>query len=307
MAASDLSDGGAGVPWLAAVSRDLPAFADDLRNGRWHDCLGRLCETAAARGLTNENGLPLRFVDSSTVDALAYEQHIWLTGCVPTRLEGAGAWHDFLNATLWLALPRVKARLNRLQASAIARDGVRDRRGALRDAATLFDENAVVVLAADPEVARRLREHDWCRLFVHDRAAFDAGVRVIGFGHALLDKLRAPYKGVCAHAWVIAGDEAARVVASIPDPLHPEAALPAIDALVVRTLDESSLVPQGFTPLPVLGVPGWWPDNANPVFYDDRTVFRPPRAPRRASDLTPVRASSRAPGHHPMQPEGVSP
>ena len=29
-----------------------------------------------------------------------------------------------------------------------------------------------------------------------------------------------------------------------------------------------------FLPLPVLGVPGWWPANELPGFYDDRAVFR---------------------------------
>ena len=32
-----------------------------------------------------------------------------------------------------------------------------------------------------------------------------------------------------------------------------------------------------FLPLPVLGVPGWWPANENPGFYDDADVFRPAR------------------------------
>jgi hypothetical protein len=32
----------------------------------------------------------------------------------------------------------------------------------------------------------------------------------------------------------------------------------------------------GFTPLPVLGVPGWWPDQDD-AFYLDHTVFRPKR------------------------------
>jgi hypothetical protein len=29
-----------------------------------------------------------------------------------------------------------------------------------------------------------------------------------------------------------------------------------------------------FQPLPVLGVPYFWPDNADPLFYDDTQVFR---------------------------------
>jgi hypothetical protein len=33
-----------------------------------------------------------------------------------------------------------------------------------------------------------------------------------------------------------------------------------------------------FTPLPVLGVPQWWPGQDDD-FYADVTVFRPPRVP----------------------------
>jgi len=28
------------------------------------------------------------------------------------------------------------------------------------------------------------------------------------------------------------------------------------------------------SPLPVLGVPGWWPDNERESFYDDADYFR---------------------------------
>ena len=38
------------------------------------------------------------------------------------------------------------------------------------------------------------------------------------------------------------------------------------------------LVPKPFAPLPLLGVPGWWPANEAPGFYDDAQVFRPLRA-----------------------------
>ena len=32
-----------------------------------------------------------------------------------------------------------------------------------------------------------------------------------------------------------------------------------------------------FLPLPVLGIPGWWPANEDPTFYADMSVFRPAR------------------------------
>ena len=46
----------------------------------------------------------------------------------------------------------------------------------------------------------------------------------------------------------------------------------------VPCLTAAELATKPFTPLPVLGVPGWWPANQDPAFYDDATVFRPPRS-----------------------------
>jgi hypothetical protein len=43
------------------------------------------------------------------------------------------------------------------------------------------------------------------------------------------------------------------------------------------TLAAEGLSNAGFTPLPVLGVPGWWPGQ-DEAFYLDQTVFRPKRA-----------------------------
>ena len=49
---------------------------------------------ARSRGLRNEQGLALAFVDAATLPDHAYERHIWRTGQVPTRTSGDGAWHD---------------------------------------------------------------------------------------------------------------------------------------------------------------------------------------------------------------------
>ena len=97
--------------------------------------------------------------------------------------------------------------------------------------------------------------------------------RPVLFGHALLDKLRAPYKSICAHAWVI-GD--APLVAALPVAGEPaDDLLDRLDAAVAAALAESTLHRDAFLPLRVLGVPGWWPASAEPGFYDDPAVFRP--------------------------------
>ena len=48
----------------------------------------------------------------------------------------------------------------------------------------------------------------------------------------------------------------------------------------LHELSAAALATKPFTPLPVLGVPGWWPENSGAAFYDDPRVFRPPRPPQ---------------------------
>jgi len=280
-----------GAPWFAALRPMLDAVGEDALAGRWQSCLVRLNEEARARGLANANGLALGFVDARAVAGTAYERHVWDTGEVPTRLGPEGGWHDLFNALAWLSFPRTKARLNALQAREIARDGVGARRGCLRDAATLFDENAAIVLTANPGLVAALRGFDWQELLVRSREAFAREVRVLAFGHALIDKLRNPYKGICAHGWIVhPGGCAAGLAAFDALPAAerdgarlPAAVTPALDELLCDTLGVDALRTDAFAPLPVLGIPGWWPPNSDPSFYDDRSVFRSAR--RRASRI----------------------
>jgi hypothetical protein len=51
-----------------------------------------------------------------------------------------------------------------------------------------------------------------------------------------------------------------------------------IDERVAASLAQEELNTACFTPLPVLGVPGWWPQQDAP-FYADTSVFRPKRVP----------------------------
>ena len=51
----------------------------------------------------------------------------------------------------------------------------------------------------------------------------------------------------------------------------------AWDRWLAARLTADDLATKPFTPLPVLGVPGWWPANQAPAFYDDVHVFRPMR------------------------------
>lgn len=278
-----------GVPWLTPFAGllarlpapDHPAYAETG--------LRALNALARERALCNRAGKPLRFVDARALDDLPYESRIWRDGEVATRTD-EGAWHDFFNALVWLRYPQTKARLNQLQAQAIEQQGVGAVRGSLRDAATVFDENAALVIA--PPQARLLawRDHDWRGLFLGERGREAAGRQWLPllFGHALLDKLRLPFKGICAHAWLLhdpqladrlaRGEFAAASGVRVLAADSGDGAFAQLDAALAQSLDAGSLRRASFLPLPVLGFPGWWPANASDDFYDDPQVFRPRRA-----------------------------
>jgi hypothetical protein len=190
---------------------------------------------------------------------MAYEQFIHDTGTVPTR-EGL---HDFFNGLVWMRFPATKRLLNRLQAAEIQQDGVGQRRGPVRDAITLFDENAVLLQAPDA-LWQALIARDWPVLFGDLRPLW-AQARLVLFGHALLEKLVSPYKSVAGHVY------------RTPVPLGLGDDLGTWDQWLAARLSAVELATKPFTPLPVLGVPGWWPANQDPAFYRDTTVFRPPR------------------------------
>lgn len=238
------------APWFASVAE-----------------AGRAVQAAQAQGLPLPEALnrhapgPLRAVSQSALpEGQAYEAFIAATASVPTREN----LHDLFNGLIWHRFPASKRQLNRLQAQAIAADGVGAVRGPLRDAITLFDENAALLQAPEP-LWRALRARDWTELFVAQRGAW-ARARLLPFGHALLEKLARPYKSITAH------------VLALPVPQLLGDDLAAWDAWLAAQLDAARLRAKPFTPLPVLGVPGWWDGNADPAFYADAAVFRPPRA-----------------------------
>ena len=154
----------------------------------------------ARRGRPQAAASRLAFIAQDDLPAgAAYEAHIASTGCVPTRHN----LHDFFNASMWFAFPRIKAALNARQAAQIDALGIGPTRGGVRDTLTLFDENAVLFACADPALSGALRGFDWHTLFVARRDGVGRALRSALFGHALLEKLVAPYKACTGHAWIV--------------------------------------------------------------------------------------------------------
>lgn len=191
-------------------------------------------------------------------EGMAYEAYIRATRQVPTRDN----LHDFFNGLVWLHFPQAKHRLNALQAAEIARAGIGPVRGPVRDAVTVFDENAAL-LDAPEDLWQALLARDWRRLFVDLRGLWQQA-RLQVFGHAALEKLVHPRKDITVHVL------RARL---------PLGGAPArLDAALAAELTPERLAEKPFTPLPVLGIPGWFHGNSDFSFYDDATVFRPRRA-----------------------------
>lgn len=225
------------APWFAPWRDIGPAL------------FGRVAAGATVATALNEGGAPRRFVQPDAVPAgEAYEAFIARTAGVPTRDN----LHDLFNGGVWHLQPALKARLNALQAAAIARDGIGPVRGPTRDALTRFDEHGALLVA--PTGVRQtllaaLRQKDWAALFVEHRRLWRQ-VQLQVFGHALLEQLTvAPRKSLTA--FVFDGD--------------------------ALTAAENDWVRRRLLPLPVAGVPGWHAANHDPAFYADARVFRPPR------------------------------
>lgn len=251
-------------PWLAHVRTigQIIAQSPDWRLA--------LEQHAAVLGLRNHRGLPLQFVPQASLpEGVAYETFISDTGQVPTRDN----LHDFFNALVWLTFPRIKAQLNVLQATEIGKSTAPNgnaTRGKLRDAATIFDENAALLITADVGLVNALRAHAWADVFLAQRASFQQQCAVFLFGHALMEKLVAPYKSITGHMWVISADCSSFTLMTVPDQCR------FIDIQVADQL-RKGLATSDFSPLPILGIPDWWPDQ-DEGFYRDVAVFRPRRS-----------------------------
>ena len=251
----------------------LPALGDIDWQRPWLDFWrdpGQRVAQAVIAGLPASDALnrvgsaPVRFVSQSQLPpGEAYERHIFNTGSVPTRDN----LHDFFNGLCWMRFPATKKRLNQLQAAEIANVGVTALRGPVRDALTVFDENAAFLLAP-PLLWQALEARDWQRLFVGLRPLWK-DAQLILFGHALVEKLVYARKPITAHIY-----RAQPAINSIA----------ILDAWVANDLSAEKLASKPFVPMPVLGVPGWWAENEDFSFYDDASVFRPGQSAKKVKN-----------------------
>ena len=224
----------------------------------------------------NNKAQTLRFVSQNALpEGEAYESFIGTTGNIPTRDN----LHDLFNGSIWLTFPKTKALLNYYHMLEINQQGIGASRGRVRDTITVFDENGAILVTADASIGKALVDFDWQASLVAPRDKWDkpkqsnnhSQAAVYIFGHALLEKLLQPRKALCAHSIVInvTQDFFALSLSERISHLDKRAA-DYMEAL----LSQLDVTPRKLSPLPILGVPHYWAENANSSFYDDSQVFR---------------------------------
>jgi hypothetical protein len=214
-----------------------------------------LSAAADRLGIVNAHGKPLGFVTpDSRLSARDYETGILLSGCVPTRADNL---HDLMNALVWLRFPRFKAALNERHVAAIAAEPG-TQRGRRRDALTVLDESGIWVVSLEDDLALALRRREWEQLFWDRRDEVGSRMRFVVVGHALLEKVLAPYPAMTGKCLLLESQSLAL----------DDAEAGAVAALAA--LDN----PRHLPPLPVLGIPGW-DDNASVAYYRNAEIFRP--------------------------------
>jgi hypothetical protein len=244
----------------------LAAHAVDLQRHRDWPTLQSLQALVTSRSITTAGGAPLELVAEARGEA--YEAKIRVDAEMHVRERD---WHDLFNVLVWATYPLTKAALNDAQFAAwrhegASADGARSRRSSARDALTLFDENGLIVLASDASLLEDLQEFRWKRLFWERREEVLTSMRFSVFGHALFEKALRPYIGMTAHALLFSVAEDA-----VRQPLAN--AVRTADTLASAAIPSIS-TPRALSPVPVLGIPGWWTENEQPAFYDNADYFR---------------------------------
>jgi len=259
----------------------LRAAGGGLRSPEWpaRPVLQRLLDRDG-NPVRTASGVPLRLASAGSRRRSfeeRYEARVHLKGEMAFR---DGDWHDLLNLLVWRTFPRSKAALNarHFEALEAQRAAARANRGPAQDALTLFDEGGVIVATCDNELLGLLREWRWKELFWRDRKRLDAGMRFILFGHALYEKALQPFLGITGRGVVL------EVEPGLPGrPVDEQVA--RLDAKLAAYLADprNLMATRELAVVPVLGVPGWHPENAREAFYDDTDYFRPGRVREKRS------------------------
>ena len=268
--------------WLNRSGMFAPLYAagSNLPQIGWPnpETLNALADGAGR--VVNAQGLRVRFVAQAAKSkefGQGFEQRAFLKGEVQMRPLD---WHDLFNALAWMTFPTTKAVINARHFESLS-EAQSVNRAPVRDAMTLFDEEGVVVVSSDAGLLELVREFRWKELFWKRRDEVRERMSFMLFGHALYHKALDPFIGMTGKA----------VLLNVPAdfvqlPLNAQVA--QADRLLAACMWDRTRMTHGreLSPLPVLGVPGWWNANEQESFYDNTGYFRPGRAGSGMPDQT---------------------
>lgn len=253
------------APWFAP----LQDFAEEFKNlTEWPTLtqLNQVLQNSGPEQLTDYKLVPQN-TNRKLDFAEQYEPRIYLNHEIQTRIAN---WHDFINYLIWLRFPAAKIKLNQLQYQDALQQyklGSKQRTN-LQNILAQFDECGVGVLCSDPELINYWQHHQWQKLFFDNAVRVSQSLRFIIFGHGLLEKSLQPYIGITGKAIVIVCEQA--IMNSAPTKQYQYLDGKLTEYFIKLNESEEIL---NLLPLPILGVPGWYPQQ-NIEFYNNREYFR---------------------------------
>ena len=248
------------APWFSHVK----VFYEDFCNSdNW---IEQANVFSSQQNLKNYLGHNINFqYQSSSVSQFDYEEKIFFSGKILSRNN----FHDFFNMLIWLNFPKIKKSINYIQFLQFNNKNskmIKGKRSLQSDAATLFDENGVILVSYDSLLIDLIISRDWKKALFKNKYNFFKYTQVYIFGHSLFEKLISPYKSITGHLWIFR-------VSKDWFNLDPEERKKNIDKNISKKLIDG-FSQKDFYHLPILGIPGW-SNNQNLEFYEDKRVFRP--------------------------------
>lgn len=210
------------------------------------------------------------FVEQSLLeqDGRYYEDFIYETRQIPLRERN---WHDLFGALIWCIFPATKRQINALHRAELQAHGQKVR-SKIRHKLTLLDECGVLLCLTpqQAQLASALRAHQWQQAFYEHRGAWSQ-LKPLIFGHANYEMATRPFIGLTAKLWVL------EITAEQQQRFDTER-YSFVDELLAKQLanPDQLLNDQQLSPLPLLGVPGWFAGQ-DLAFYQNTSYFRPKR------------------------------
>lgn len=213
----------------------------------------------------------IKFVPQGPKSALfedAYEPRIFLRGEIQTREQ---SWHDFYNALVWHNFTNTKKAINYLHYNLQKSRYPHKVRLPAENMLTIFDEHGVIAYSKNALLLDLISRRSFHELFWQRREQTAAELKLIIIGHGLYEKALKPFVGLSAHSLLI----------------HAENDDTPVDILAAQILlsKKFNLRTKDLVPIPILGYPGWWPDNNQESFYFNTNYFRPEQLSKSKTEM----------------------